>query len=83
MTGRPTTRPSLLQDGQEREILRNDRTEPDLDSGEAAAYLAEMSGSLATIARRHGFDALGYIFDMAQEEAQNNARPAEGKRVRR
>lgn len=64
-------------------ILRNDRTEPELDTVDAAAYLAEMAASLATIARRHGLDALGYIFDMAQEEAQNNARPVEGRRGRR
>ena len=40
----------------------------------AAAYVAELAGDLAVIARRHGFDALGYILDMAKEEARNNLR---------
>jgi hypothetical protein len=46
----------------------------------AAAYVAELTGDLAAIARRHGFDALGYILDMAQEEARNNLRGAAGPR---
>lgn len=37
--------------------------------GEAAAYIAEMSSDLAEIARRNGFDALGFILDMARLEA--------------
>jgi hypothetical protein len=38
-------------------------------AGEAAAYIAEISSDLAQIARRHGFDALGFILDMARLEA--------------
>lgn len=64
-------------------IARQDRSEPDLDTSAAAAYLGEMAASLAVVARRHGLDALGYIFDMAQEEAHNNARPLDGRRGRR
>jgi len=39
-------------------------------AGEAAAYIAEISSDLAQIARRHGFDALGFILDMARLEAE-------------
>lgn len=53
---------------------------PDLNTGAAATYLAEMSASLADIARHHGMDTLGYLFDMAREEAENNARSANGER---
>ena len=62
--------------------LRKEQGVPDLDTSEAAAYLAEMSGSLAVIARQHGFDALAYLLDMAQEEAQNNSRPSDVRRGR-
>lgn len=49
-------------------------------SEEVAAYVAELSGSLAAIARRYGLDTLGYILDMAQEEAQNNIPTTDGSR---
>lgn len=62
--------------------LRKEQGVPELDTSEAAAYLADMSGSLAVIARHHGFDTLAYLFDMAQEEAQNNARSPEGRQGR-
>jgi hypothetical protein len=39
-------------------------------AGEAAAYIAEVSSDLAEIARRHGFDALAFILDMARLEAE-------------
>ncbi len=42
---------------------------------EAAAYVAEMSGELAGIARRHGLDTLGYLLDMARLEAENAVAP--------
>ena len=45
----------------------------------AAAYVAELSGDLATLARRHGFDALGYILDMARLEAENATRHVDGR----
>ena len=39
-------------------------------SGEAAAYIAEMSADLAKIARQNGFDALGFLLEMACLEAE-------------
>lgn len=42
-----------------------------VDPMAAAAYVAELTGSLAIIARKHGFDTLGYILDMARLEAEN------------
>jgi hypothetical protein len=44
------------------------------DRIQAAAYVAELSADLATLARCHGLDALGYILDMARLEAENVAR---------
>jgi hypothetical protein len=40
------------------------------DREAAAAYLAEMTGNLAALARQHGLDALGFILDMAKLEAE-------------
>jgi hypothetical protein len=48
------------------------------DRAAAATYVAELSGELATIARRHGLDALGYILDMARIEAENSIRQGDG-----
>jgi hypothetical protein len=45
----------------------------------AAAYVAELSADLATIARRHGLDTLGYILDMARLEAENATRHVNGR----
>ncbi len=45
----------------------------------AAAYVAELSANLASIARRHGLDALGYILDMARLEAENATRHTNGR----
>lgn len=50
------------------------------DPEAAAAYIAELSRDLAQIARRHGLDALGYILDMAQLEAENANRQVNGRR---
>jgi hypothetical protein len=36
---------------------------------EAAAFIAETSGELSKIARRHGLDMLGNLLDMTQLEA--------------
>ncbi len=47
----------------------------ELDDRETAgAYVAALATDLATIARQHGLDALGYILDMARLEAQNVSR---------
>jgi hypothetical protein len=53
--------------------------QPD-DRVAAAAYVAELSADLATIARRHGLVALGYILDMAKLEAENATRHVNGRR---
>jgi hypothetical protein len=37
---------------------------------EAASYIAELSSSLAELARDHGFDTLGHLFEMARVEAE-------------
>jgi hypothetical protein len=42
-------------------------------AGEFAAYAAEMAGELSAVARRHGFDALGYLLEMARMEAESTA----------
>ena len=43
---------------------------PGGDRGAAATYLAAMTSDLAAIARRHDFEALAYILDMARLEAE-------------
>ena len=40
------------------------------DRDEVAAYMAELTGELALVARRHGFDTLAYLLDMARLEAE-------------
>jgi hypothetical protein len=50
------------------------------DRAQAAAYVAELSADLATLARRHGLDALGYLLDMARLEAENATRHMDGRR---
>ena len=44
------------------------------DRDQVAAYVAELTSELALVARRHGFDALGYLLEMARMEAENAAR---------
>ena len=46
----------------------------------AAGYIAELSAELATLARRHRLDALGFILDMARLEAENASRHVNGRR---
>ena len=41
------------------------------DAASAADYVAAMSGDLASIARRHGLETLGYLLDMARLEAES------------
>jgi hypothetical protein len=48
---------------------RADRPDPG-DAQAAAAYIAELSASLAALARTHGFDALCYLLEMARDEAR-------------
>ena len=47
----------------------------DIDGrSEAAAYIASLTGELATIARRNGLNTLGYLLEMARLEAEQVAR---------
>jgi hypothetical protein len=50
------------------------------DREAAAAYVAEMTGDLASLARRHGLDALGFILDMARLEAEHASRRLDRRR---
>jgi hypothetical protein len=38
---------------------------------DAAAYIADLAGSLAQIARQHRMSTLAYLLDMAKLEAEN------------
>ncbi len=49
------------------------------DREAAAAYVAELTRDLALIARNNGFDALGFILEMARLEAENVARHVNGR----
>lgn len=49
-----------------------------VDPVAAADYLAELTASLALIARRHGFDVLGYILEMARLETETTRRHIDG-----
>jgi hypothetical protein len=44
------------------------------DRDAAATYIATLTGELARLARKFGYDALGYILDMARMEAENLSR---------
>jgi hypothetical protein len=44
------------------------------DRSEAAAYIATLTGELASIARRNGLSTLGYLLEMARLEAEQAAR---------
>jgi hypothetical protein len=41
------------------------------DPAAAAHYIASLASDLASIARGHGLDTLGYLLDMARLEAEN------------
>ena len=43
----------------------------DQDRAAAAAYIADLTGGLALVARQHGFNTLGYLLDMAKLEAES------------
>ena len=51
-----------------------------IDRAAAASCVAELSTELASLARQHGLDALGYILDMARLEAENAARRVNERR---
>ena len=49
-------------------------TEVGRDRDQVAAYVADLTGELALVARRHGLDTLAYLLDMARLEAESTAR---------
>ena len=49
-------------------------TEVGRDRDHVAAYVADLTGELALVARRHGLDTLAYLLDMARLEAEGSAR---------
>ena len=55
--------------------MRQDEPVPDGETPkDAAAYIAELSAGLSSVARRHRLDTLVYILDMARMEAEILAR---------
>ncbi len=46
---------------------------------QTAAYIASLTGELASIARRSGLNTLGYLLDMAKLEAEQLARLESGQ----
>jgi len=59
---------------------RSDASGQAIDRTAAASYIAELSVELATLARHHRLDALGYILDMARLEAEHATRHVNGRR---
>jgi hypothetical protein len=47
---------------------------PPGDRNAAASYIADLSSSLAVMARENGFNALGYLLELAHMEAQDIVR---------
>jgi hypothetical protein len=60
----------------ERRSHPEEATKPVGDGGptEAARFIAEAVAELATMARRHRLDTLGFLLDMAQLEAEEQVR---------
>jgi hypothetical protein len=54
-----------------------EKPRPGSDRAATAAYLAAMIGDLAAMARRHEFEALTYILDMARLEAEGTVQRLE------
>ena len=55
-----------------RRLAMNDKARSPAEERTAAAvYIADLTGSLASIARGHGLNTLGYLIDMAKLEAEN------------
>jgi hypothetical protein len=50
---------------------------PLIDRAQAAAYVAALTGELASLVRRHRLDTLGYFLDMARLEAEEVVQQAE------
>jgi hypothetical protein len=49
--------------------------DPPADRDGAAAYIATLTGELARLARKFGYETLAYILDMARMEAESVGRP--------
>ena len=73
----PKPAPESSQDG-DRPI--GPESDEDRYRSEAAAYIAELTRSLANMARKHDLAALGFILEMAQLEAENANRYVRGRR---
>jgi hypothetical protein len=58
----------------------SEAADDDRDAAQAAAYVAELAGDLAVIAKRHRLDTLGYILDMAKLEAETVTHHVSGRR---
>ena len=54
----------------DREAHRAETAIGGTDSASAARDLSAAAADLSRIAKRHGFDTLSYLFDMAQMEAR-------------
>jgi hypothetical protein len=52
------------------QFIKDDGSDP----ATVANYVATLSANLASMARRHGLDTLGYLLDMARLEAKNVTR---------
>lgn len=50
------------------------------DHDEAARFLTDHLADLVVLARRHGFDTLAYLLDMAKLEADDMVRRGSGNR---
>ena len=60
------------------EATTRQRGEPE-DRAQVADYVAMLTAELATLARQNGFDALGFILDMAKLEAESASRHVNGR----
>jgi hypothetical protein len=62
--------------------MHKDDPVPEGDTAtDAAAYIADLSASLATLARRHRLDLLVYLLDMTRMEAESLARGQDSTEV--
>lgn len=59
---------------------KSDKIDGANERAAAAAYIAELSANLASIARQHGLDTLSYVLDMARLEAEQAVRHSDVRR---
>jgi hypothetical protein len=61
-----------MENGWSRRLAMTDKAPKSAeDRTAAAAYIADLTGGLAQMARHHGLSTLGYLLDMAKLEAEN------------